>query len=40
VNVRALRDALDTTDKRGVMPYAYGEKQAIDDLCLLVRDGA
>jgi hypothetical protein len=40
VNVRALRDALDHEDKRNVLPYAYGEKQATDDVCLLVRDGA
>lgn len=40
VNARALRDALDPEDKHNVLPYAYGEKQATDDVCLLVRDGA
>lgn len=40
VNVRALRDALDPADERNVMPFAYGERQAIDDVCLLLRDGA
>ena len=40
VNVRALRDALDHADDRGVMPYVYGEKQASDDVCMLLRDGA
>ena len=40
VGVRALRDALDPADKRNVLPYAYREKQADDDVCvLLVDDG-
>jgi hypothetical protein len=40
INVRSLRDALDPTDKRNVMPYAYREKQAFDDVCILLREAA